>query len=148
MSVTEKETMTARPKVLSEKLALATELSKNNGGLLPRPWVIIQEGGWALYKYIDRHPEPFKAFRREASVKKKEPSFNATIRNKHLTSAAEYHKRQGFIPEPQDVANSGDTKLASYMRRYPEVFKNLGKKLGRFRTNLNGKTKRGKRTKK
>lgn len=119
---------TIRPNVMARRLKLAEELSKKNGGKLPNPWKLIQQGHVGLYRYIHRHPKEFKHFEVENAVgkektKNKITNFNIAIREEHLSTVTLLaSKNNGVIPELKWLMLHGYTRLASYMKIYPKVF--------------------------
>ncbi len=122
--------MTIRPNVMERRLKLARALARNNGGKLPNPWKMIQQGHGGLYRYIQRHPDEFGHFEYEEAVGNeqknlnKRGSFNVSIRHEHLSTALRLAKK-GVIPDTGWLIQHGYTRLASYVKTYPHVFKNL-----------------------
>lgn len=132
-------TMTVRPRVMAKRLKLAEKLAKNNGGKLPNPWKMIQQGHNGLYRYIHRHQEAFEHFEvedavdREPTKRNGEGSFNIAIREEHLETARQLAKKNdGVLQDVSWLMRHGYTRLASYIKTYPYVF-----------VHLNGKPKRG-----
>ncbi len=125
-----------RPKVMAKQLKLAGQLAKKNGGKLPNPWKMIQQGQSGLYRYMHRHPEAFKHFEVENAVEPEptkrngEGSFNIAIREEHLEKARELaHQNDGVLQDAGWLIRHGYTRLASYLKTYPYVFVHLdGKK--------------------
>ncbi len=112
-----------RPNVMDRNLRLAKRISERNGGKLPNPWALIQLDYGSLYRYIKRHPKEFAHFKVDVAVgHKKNGTFNVSIRRKHLITAQQLAKSHGVIPPPRWLNSHGYSRLASYMRVYPEVF--------------------------
>lgn len=125
-------TMTVRPKVMARRLKLAEKLAKNNGGKLPNPWKMIQQGQSGLYRYIHRHPKAFEHFEVEDAVEPEptkrngEGSFNIAIREEHLKKARQLaSKNNGVLQDSAWLIRHGHTRLASYAKTYPYVFVRL-----------------------
>ena len=130
--------MTIRPKVMAKRLKLAKKLAKRNGGKLPNPWKMIQQGQSGLYRYISRHPKEFEHFEVEDAVKKESKlfarsteelkeklrgKFNVAIRKEHIKKARQLaRKNDGVLPDISWLMQHGYTRLASYMKTYPYVF--------------------------
>lgn len=126
-------TRVVRPKVMEKRLKLAEELTENNGGKLPNPWKMIQQGHGGLYRYTLRHKKEFSHFKVEEAVGKDEKNgrshFNVAIRDEHLRTARKLAQNNGGVLQDTEwLAERGFTRLASYVKTYPHVFKNLGKR--------------------
>ena len=106
--------------------------SKNNNGELPNPWKMIQQGHGGLYRYIQRHQQEFKHLNVEKAVGK-EPNkqnkminFNVAIREEHIKKARRLAlKNNGVLQDPNWLRKNGHTRLASYVKIYPNVFVDL-----------------------
>lgn len=127
--------MTIRPNVMEKRLRLATELAKSNGGKLPNPWKMIQQGYGGLYRYIQRHPKEFKRFEVEEAVGQEKSKrnghikFNVAIREEHLeTARGLICKNRGVLQNTSWLMQHGHTRLASYIKTYPHVFVHLDQK--------------------
>jgi len=118
-----------RPNVMNRRLKLAKELARKNGGKLPNPWKMIQQGHGGLYRYIRRHPVEFKKFIVEEAVikaHKNKGKFNISIREEHIKTAQNLAKANGgVIPNSRWLIKHGYTRLASYLRTYPHIFGDL-----------------------
>ena len=116
-----------RPKAMKQRLKLAQELTDKNGGQLPNPWKMIQQGHSGLYRYIQRHPKEFDHFQLEKAVQEENGSnFNISIREKHLKKARQLaRKNEGVLQDPSWLIQHGYTRLASYLKTYPHVFVDL-----------------------
>jgi hypothetical protein len=111
---------------MERRMKLATEMSEQNGGKLPNPQKMIQQGHGGLYRYIQRHPKEFGHFAVEEAVgRENNGNFNVGIRNEHLTAARKLIKEHGMLPDATWLARRGYTRLASYMKIYPDVFVGL-----------------------
>lgn len=118
--------MKVRPRVLARRLKLAKELAQENGGVLPNPWRMIQEGHGSLYRYIYRHPEEFDKFEYQDVVGgTNKTTFNIGIREKHLRTARNLLRIHDKLPAIKWLNDNGFTPLASYMRIHPDVFNGL-----------------------
>lgn len=123
--------MLVRPKVMEKRLKLARKLERENGGKLPNPWKMIQQGHGGLYRYIQRHPTVFSQFAIEEAVGKEEEkngrgNFNISIREEHLKNARQLaRKNNGILQDINWLMQHGHTRLASYVKTYPCVFANL-----------------------
>lgn len=129
---TTQRTMAIRPKVMAKRLKEAERLAKKNGGKLPNPWTMIQQGHGGLYRYIQRHPKEFEHLPVEEAVGtdnhkvEGRTSFNVAIRLEHLTLARKLADQNGGeVPDTNWLTAKGYTRLASYMKTYPHVFLNL-----------------------
>ncbi len=122
-----------RPKVMEKRQKLAQKLSDKNGGKLPNPWKMIQQGHGGLYRYIQRHQKEFSQFEVEKAVGKEKENgrahFNVGIREEHLSQARQLaRKNRGVLQDPKWLNQHGYTRLASYIKTYPKVFIPLYKK--------------------
>lgn len=122
--------MTVRPNVMQKRLRLAQRLADANGGKLPNPWKMIQQGHGGLYRYIQRHPDEFSHLGVEEAVEKEEKNgknnFNVAIREEHLENAQQLaQKNGGVLQDTSWLTQHGHTRLASYVKTYPYVFVNL-----------------------
>lgn len=136
--------MTVRPRVMAKRLKLAEQLAKKNGGKLPNPWKMIQQGQSGLYRYIHRHPKAFEHFEVEDAVeptkRSGEGNFNIAIRKEHLKKARQLaSKNNGVFQNSSWLIQHGHTRLASYAKTYPYVFAHLNGKQKRGLTHKNGK---------
>lgn len=119
---------TIRPNVMEKRLKLAQKLACKNGGKLPNPWKMIQQGHGGLYRYIQRHSKEFKQFKIEKAVGKERTkngriSFNISIREEHLKTARQLaQKNGGTLQDGGWLMQQGYTRLASYIKTYPHVF--------------------------
>lgn len=127
--------MTVRPNVMAKRLKHAEELAVKNGGKLPNPWKMIQQGHSGLYRYIHRHPGAFKHFEVEDAVepeptkRKGEGSFNIAIREEHLRKARQLASKNNEVFQGTGwLIRHGHTRLASYVKTYPYVFEHLYRK--------------------
>ena len=114
---------------MAKRLKLAEKLAKSNGGKLPNPWKMIQQGHSGLYRYIHRHAEAFEHFdiedavEREPTKRNGEGSFNVAIREEHLKKARQLaSKNNGALQDVNWLMRHGYTRLASYIKTYPYVF--------------------------
>lgn len=119
-----------RPRVKEKNLAQARTLAKRNGGKLPNPWKMIQQGYGGLYRYMLRHPKFFEEFEVESAVGQEKVgrnniTFNVAIRQEHIATAMELKRRLGHMPDEKWLAKKGYTRLAAYQRVRPEVFAKL-----------------------
>jgi len=129
--------MIPRPNVMQKNLHEVEKLSHNNGGKLPNPWRMIQMGYGSLYRYIKRHPSVFKRFTFDTAVgtsKGRKTSFNVAIRKEHLCTAQKLTRIHQKLPDPAWLNANGYSRLAAYMRTYPEVFSNINSKKKKQKT--------------
>lgn len=143
------ENMLVRPKVMEKRLKLARKLEIENGGKLPNPWKMIQQGHGGLYRYIQRHPTEFSQFTIEEAVGKEQieenrrGNFNISIREEHFKNAQQLaRKNNGVLQDISWLMQHGHTRLASYMKTYPHVFVNLEEVPKSKVKRLNRKTRR------
>jgi hypothetical protein len=123
--------MLARPRVMERNLRAAEKLARKNGGKLPNPWRMIQMGHGGLYRYIKRHPKAFSKFSFDqvlAVDRKRKTTFSVSVRDEHLATAEKLTKRHKRLPDFSWLNANGYSRLAAYIRAYPEVFKSLDKK--------------------
>lgn len=118
-----------RPNVMKKRLALARRLANKNSGRLPNPWKMIQLGHSGLYRYIQRHPREFGHFKIEKAVGiNGRAHFNVAIREEHLEQARQLAtKNGGVLQDAKWLIQKGYTRLASYIKTYPRVFRDLNK---------------------
>ena len=121
--------MTVRPKIMKKRLKLAEELTRKNGGKLPNPWKMIQQGHGGLYRYVQRHPREFSHFKIEEAVGQElikqnvQGTFNLAIRREHLKKARQLaRKNKGVLQDSSWLMRQGYTRLASYIKTYPHIF--------------------------
>jgi len=120
--------MIARPKVMKRNLEEARQIAKANGGKLPNPWKLIQMGHGGLYRYIKRHPKSFSKFKFEQVIgvdRKRKTAFSMSIRDEHIKTATKLAKRHKGLPDFSWLNANGYSRLAAYIRAYPEVFSSL-----------------------
>lgn len=118
-----------RPKVLKKRLAEAEKLIENNGGKLPHPSKMIEDGHGTLYRYIQRNPDHFSHFERERAIDfdghedAARPRYYVSIREQHLETARILRKAHGGkLPSTRWMVDNGHTRLASYIKAYPHRF--------------------------
>lgn len=113
-----------RPNTLKKRLKLAQKLANKNGGRLPYPWKMIQQGHGGLYRYMRRNRKEFTHFNVEKAVgTERLGNFNVAIRKEHLAHAAQLaRKNEGILPDLHWLIRHGCTRLASYVKTYPHVF--------------------------
>jgi len=125
-----------RPKVKEKNLKQARMLAAKNGGKLPNPWKMIQQGHSGLHRYKLRHPNLFVEFQVEEAVGKekrgnKMVTFNIAIREEHLKTARGLKKQLGFMPDEKWLLANGYTRLAAYQRVHSKAFAELYSKNGK-----------------
>jgi len=116
-------------KIMNKQLKLAETLSKKNGGKLPNPQKMIQQGYGGLYRYINRNPKRFNHMPVEQVVGKEHSKetghvqYNVSIRNEHIQQAKKLARQnRGVLQTPKWLIENGYTRLASYVKTYPHVF--------------------------
>jgi len=135
------KTMIIRPNVMGKRLKLAQKLAEENGGKLPNPWKMIQQGHGGLYRYIQRHPKEFGHFAIEEAVAQDNQNghnnFNVSIREEHLTVARQLAQtNDGVLQDIRWLIQHGYTRLASYIKTYPHVFNKLEPKSKKSQNSL------------
>lgn len=121
---------------MKKNIELAEKISKANKGKLPNPWKLIQMGYGGLYIYIKRHPKAFERFCYEQVLgvdRKRGTTFSMSIRDGHVKTVAKLSKKHNGLPDFSWLNVNGHSRLAAYMRAYPEVFKGIDSKGTQFK---------------
>lgn len=99
---------------------IAEQIANENGGILPSPQHLIDDGYWALYQTMRRNKNLFEHINQERRDNKKKNGKNWI---KEAEQIAENHG--GVLPRPSWLCRHGHKTLYTYMLNNRKKFKHI-----------------------